>query len=263
MPTPRRPQLATLLAAAILTCAPLTTVHAAGPAPILAAHDDNTPGPGQVSASGTARVYRKPEYLDVVVGVETQADTATAAYTECAQSMEAILKAAKALNLSGAEYQTNTVDLSPRYNDRETYQEGKPRKIIGYTAINTVRIRSTDLKAAPGIIDAALKNGANRVDGVSFNVKEVLDAREEALRLATKAAKRKATVMAEALETRLDRVISLNESTRQVMPFYNNRSANFAQMQAPNEDGGPVGAEAIEPGMIEIVVDVTLTYTLK
>ncbi|MCC6322671.1 MAG: SIMPL domain-containing protein [Phycisphaerales bacterium] len=216
--------------------------------------------PGEVSARATARVYRRPDHLDIVIGIETVATTAGEAHQECATKMEAVLKAVKDMNLDKADLKTGTVGLSPRY-ERRNYEEGTPAKIIGYTAINTVRVRTADLKAAPRIIDVALKNGANRVDGLEFGIKEVLEAREEALRMATRAAKRKAQVMAESLETSLGRIVSISETTQQFGGWRGH--SNLAQVQMANDSGPVPGEESIEPGQIEIVVDVVLTYTLK
>jgi uncharacterized protein YggE len=251
-----------VLAAVVLAILPLTPALAdrAQPPAAPAAVPDRT---AEVSANGTARVYRKPEYLDVIVGVETIADTAGAANTDCSKRMDDVLKAIKALSLQGAEYQTGAVDLTPRY-DQHPYNEPVTPRIVAYSAVNTVRIRTADLKSAPSIIDAALKSGANRIDGVGFGIKQVLEPREEALRMATKAAQRKARVMAESLDLHLERVISVNETTRQYGGWMNNinRSSNLAQVQAVNESSPAEGGESIEPGMIEIVVDVSLAYSL-
>lgn len=239
------------------TILPLGALPAAAQAQTPAAASE----PAQVSARGTARVYRKPDHLDVIVGVQTIASTAGEAYNQCATSMDAIIKALKGMSLEGVEFQTGVVDLSPRYENRR-YDEPTPLRIVGYEANNTVRIRTKDLKAAPGIIDAALRNGANRVDGVTFGIKEVLEAREEALRLATRAAKRKAQVMADALDAKIGRIASITETTYQYTPW-SNRSSNLAQVQvAAGEGAAAAGAESIEPGMIEIVVDVNLAFTI-
>lgn len=245
-----------VMAALLVACADSRAM--AQPAPAAPQARDN---PGEVTARGTARVFRKPDFMDVIIGVETLGGTAGAAYTDCATRMEAVLGAIKGLSLAGVELQTGTVDLSPRYEQRR-YEEPAPAKIIGYMALNTVRVRTTDLRAAPTIIDAALKNGANRVDGISFAMKEVLEAREEALRMATKAARRKAEVMADALGYSLGRVMDVSESTMQY-GWYSNRSVNMAQVQSSGDSGAAPGGESIEPGKIEIVVDVTLTFTLR
>lgn len=250
--------LRTLVASAVIATSILNfagTSTALGQQPAAAAA---APQAGVVSTSATARVYRDPDYLDLYLGVEIFATTAQEAQNKCAEAMEKTLAALKAMNLEKYEPQTGTVSLQPRYNDN--YRDQSERRIIGYTAMNTVRVRTTDLKASARVIDAALTAGANRVDGISFGIKEYLAAREEALAMAAKAAKRKAEVLAGALDQKLGRVTSMSESS----PVYYGGMNRMAQVQTANvaAEGAP-GEEAVVPGQIEVTVTVGLTYEVE
>jgi uncharacterized protein YggE len=247
---------ALLLAALTLTAAPTLPAALAQPGVASAVREQ----PSTVTASASARVYRTPDYLDVQLAVETIAPTAQEAQASCTQTMEKVLTSLKALNLDKYEPQTGTVTLQPRYN---SYNREEDRRIIGYTAVNTIRVRTTDLKASARVIDEALKAGANRVDGIAFGIKEYLAAREEALAMAVKAAKRKAEVIAGALDQRLGKVLTVNESS----PSYYYPMSRMAQVQMTNAAGGeaaaPPGEDAVVPGQIEVVVDVSLSFTLE
>lgn len=247
--------LRTLVASAIVATSILGiagTSTALGQQPVVAAA---TVQPGVVSTSATARVYRTPDYLDIFLGVETFATTAQEAQTKCAEAMEKALAAFKAMNLEKYEPQTGTVTLQPRYNDN--YRDQSERRIVGYTATNTVRVRTSDLKASARVIDAALTAGANRVDGISFGIKEYLAAREEALAMAAKAAKRKAEVLAGALDQRLVRITQMSENS----PTYYGGMNRLAQAQTANAAGeGAPGEDAVVPGQIEVTVTVSLSY---
>ncbi len=213
---------------------------------------------GQVIAQGTARVSRTPDYVDIVVGVETSGNTAGEAQTDCSTKMEKVIAALKAMNLAGIELKTGAIELRPRYNDREVYNNGEPRKVLGYVGVNTLRVRTTDLKAVARVIDASLTQGANRVDSVSFAIREALQAREEALKLATQAAKRKAGVMAEALGQGLGRVVIISESSRETGW---NRTAQYANSMKSEQ--GQAGEDSVEAGTIDISVDVSITFELS
>ncbi|HZW05960.1 MAG TPA: SIMPL domain-containing protein [Phycisphaerales bacterium] len=214
--------------------------------------------PSTVGSSATARVYRAPDYLDLHLGVETFAASAQDAQAQCAQGMEKTLAALKEMGLDKYEPQTGTISLQPRYNDN--YRDQSERRIVGYTAMNTVRVRTADLKASARIIDTALKAGANRVDGIVFGINEYLAAREEALAMAAKAARRKAEVLAGALDHRLGRIVSLTESS----PAYYGSMNRMAQVQAANvgAEGAP-GEESVVPGQIEVVVTVNVSFELE
>jgi len=249
--------LRTLVAAAVIGT---SIVGAAGLSPALAQQPvaASTVQAGVVNTSATARVYRTPDYLDVHLGVEIYADTAQSAQTKCAEAMEKALAALKAMNLEKYEPQTGTVTLQPRYNDN--YRDQSERRIIGYTATNTVRVRTADLKATARVIDGALTAGANRVDGIAFGVKEYLAAREEALAMAAKAAKRKAEVLAGALDQKLGRITSMTESS----PVYYGGMNRMAQVQMANTSAeGAPAEESVVPGQIEVVVTVNLSYEVE
>lgn len=210
-----------------------------------------------VTANGTARVYREPDYLEIFLSVSTLKATAGDAQADATQRMEAVVKALKGLQLPGEELQTGSVDLAPRYNNQR--DDAEPR-IVAYNASNNLRVRTSDLKAAARIIDAGLKAGANQINSVEFGLKEYQEAREQALGQAVLAARRKAKAMAGALDLQLGPVLSVSESGG-VQPFYPNRmTANFAQAEGAFGGGGE---GAFEPGKVEVTASATLVFRLQ
>jgi len=214
-----------------------------------------------ISATGTARVERVPDYVDVMLGSVAIEGTAGGAHAAATKAMDAAVVAIKALKLAGEDLQKGSVDLSPRYERNDsTYQDHVP-KIIGYAASVTLRIRTSDLKAVPGIIDAALGAGCNRVDYVQFGIKEAIAAREEAVKLATQAARRKAVVMAEALDLRLTRVVEASTTSQQWGGWYNsNRISQMSNMAGQGAQGDGGGESGVVPGKIEVWADATVGF---
>jgi uncharacterized protein YggE len=214
------------------------------------------PKESTVASTGTARVERAPDYVDVLLGNLSIDKTAGAAHASASKSMEAAVAAIRALKLEGEDLQTGSVDLSPRYERRDRPEDEVPR-IIGYAATITLRVRTTDLKAVPRIIDAALAAGCNRIDGVQFGIKEAIAAREEAVKLATQAARRKAGVIAEALDLRLTRIVDATTNAQQYGGRYSSNSiSQMASAAAPSESGG----DSVVPGKIEVWADATITF---
>lgn len=214
-----------------------------------------------VVATGTARVERAPDYVDVMLGKTANDVSASAAHAAAMKAVEAAAVAIKALKLEGEDLQTGSVDLSPRYERRPSDEEVP--KIVGYVGSITLRIRTKDLKAVPRIIDAALAAGCNRVDYVQFGIKEAIAAREEAVKLATAAAKRKAAVMAEALELRITRVVEAGTNSHQYGGWYGGNRISQMANSAPNEAGGGGeggGEGGVVPGKIEVWADATVTF---
>jgi hypothetical protein len=215
-----------------------------------------------ISSDGTARVERTPDHVDVMLGVVVDEKTASAAQTGASKVMDEAIKALEAAKFPGGELQTGRVELGPRY-ERRDYNDPPP-KIIGYTASITLRVRATDLTAVPRIIDTALAAGCNRVDSVEFGIKEALAAREEAVRLATKAAKRKAQVMAEALDLRLGRVVNASTNSGLYGASYSARGySNFQAAQSVAGDGQGERADTtpVVPGKIEVWAQAHVSFT--
>ena len=221
-----------------------------------------------ISSTGTARVTRTPDYVDVMIGVVVAEPTATKAQAGATKAMEAAVGAINAMKLAGLELQTGTVELTARYDSpmNDGIHEAREPKVIGYTATNTMRVRTPDLTSPAKVIDAALGAGCNRVEGVQFGMKAVLEAREEAVMLATKAAKRKAKVMADALDLKLTRVLSASTSSGYYGGWYSGRGMQSQGGQSPFSAGGGEGGHAgedpspVAPGKIEIWAEASVSF---
>ena len=248
------PVLASLAAYSPLT--PAALVHAQG-APDSVATTDHRAADKEttLSVSATGRVERTPDYLDVVVGIVQDDATASEAQAAAQDAMAKVIAAVRALNLDELDLKTGTVSLEPRHEQRDRYDNSP--KIVGYRASISIRVRTSNLEASAKIIDAGLTSGANQIQSVSFGIKEALEAREEAIMLAGKAAKRKAATLASALDLKLGRVVNASENSQQQV-WYANRMANEASFSGPGS-----GQDVIVPGKIEITAEVSVTYAAE
>jgi uncharacterized protein YggE len=245
----------------LLLALTLTLTGFATLAPAQAPDASKSAGASTITATGTARVERAPDYVDIMVGKRVEEKTAAEAQAAASKAIESTLAALRALKLDGEELQSGSIDLWPRFEHDNTGD--RIERIVAYTASMTLRIRTTDLKAAAKIIDTALAAGCNRIDYVQFGIKEALAAREEAITLATKAARRKAEVLAAALDMRLTRVSDANTTSHQGGGWNPYGAANrmaqlSSSMEAPSgggDDGGPV-----VPGKVEVWADTTVKF---
>lgn len=214
----------------------------------------------RIFATGTARVERDPEYVDIVVGIEAQDKTASVAQEQARRIMAATIEAIRKLSLADEDLKSGTIELSPRYghvsHSGSKSGDEDPMRIVGYTASMNLRVRTSDLTAPAKVIDAALASGANRIGSVSFGIKDAIEAREEAIALATKAAMRKGEVIATALGVTLGKVIEASASDAQPWAM-DNRAMNYAKVE-----GGSGGGDIVVPGKIEIRADVNVTFTI-
>ena len=203
-----------------------------------------------ISVTGEATVKVSPDQAQINIGVITQAQSAQTASAQNAQKLDATIAALRRVLGPGAEIKTVNYSLMPNY--RYPREGGQPT-IDGYTASNTVEVKTNDMTQVGKIIDAATQSGANNIQSLQFTLKDEQAVRAQALREASLKAKAKAEAIASALSLKVVRVLRIEESG-QVRPIPMYARAEMAQAaSAPTP---------IEPGTIEVQATVTLTVEI-
>lgn len=153
------------------------------------------PQPPAITVIARGEVQATPDRARVQVGLETQARTAAAAATENARKQTAILAAIRALGIPATQIKTLNYSVMPV----QRWDEKSSRTVLdGYRVSNIVSVETDKLEQAGPIIDAGLSNGANRVAGLEFMLKDRAKAEDAALTQAVESARRQADVAAKA-----------------------------------------------------------------
>lgn len=186
----------------------MTAVGLAAVSPrVVAAQVAAVQPPPAIMVTARGEVQVTPDRARVQVGVETQAKTAAIAAQENNKKQAAILAAIRALGIPAAQIQTLNYSVAPvqRYDEKE-------RRVVidGYRVSNIVQVETDKLEQAGQIIDAGLTNGANRVAGLDFLVKDRSKAQETALAQAVASAKRQAEIAAQAAGGRVVELLELS-----------------------------------------------------
>src|SRR4051812_4597818 len=124
-------------------------------APAAAQTIDTTPTIA-VDGNGTATLV--PDIADFQAGVQRRAPTSTAARRSANARIAAILKAVNAHGVAHADIQTSGLSI----------QRGRFHHRVGYTAIQTLTIRSRDVKDLGALLDAVANAGADSVEAPQF-----------------------------------------------------------------------------------------------
>jgi uncharacterized protein len=201
-----------------------------------------------IRVSGEATVTAKPDQAELALGVVTQAATGQAASSQNAQKVDAVLSQLKKLLGQGAEIKTLSYSLSPNY--RYPKEGGEPT-ISGYTASNTIQVKTGDLPQVGKLIDAATQSGANSVQSLRFTLKDEQAALSQALREAALKARAKADALAAALKVRIVRVVQVDEGGQPMRPMF--AEAMMARTAVESKAPTPV-----EPGTVEVQAMVSL-----
>jgi uncharacterized protein len=234
-----------------LPCAALLVAGAAVAAPAWAETAPlPSPALSSIRVTGEARVSAQPDRVQIDLGVQTQAPLSQDAASANARALEAALTAVRKAAGPGAQLKTVSYSLTPNY---QYHSGGGEPTITGYTALNVVQVTLDDLARSGAVLDAATRAGANRVQGIQWTLRDQDAVRAEALREAATRARAEAQVLADALALRIVRVLTVEESSPQIVPLRTHvamarATAGVAEAPTP-----------VEAGTLDVGASVTLT----
>ena len=204
-----------------------------------------------LSVSAEASAHRVPDVATLSTGVVTQAADANAAMRTNAQQMDKVMAAIRAAGIAERDVQTSGINLNPQYK----YVENAPPSIVGYQASNTVNVKVRDLSKLGKVLDAFVEQGANQINGPSFEVDKPDEAYDEARVAAIRKAQARAQTYADALGLKVRRIISIGEggaSFPRPMPM----------LRAMAADAGFAKETAISPGESTLSVNIEVVFEL-
>lgn len=161
-----------------------------------------------LTASGRGMVTIPTTLSQIRLAIEVSGKTPANAQQEAARRSTQVVNYLKAQRVD--KLQTAGINLNPTY----TYpRDGNPQ-IVGYTATNSISFRVVNDRAG-AILDTAVKNGATRIDGVSFVASElaISTAQLQALKQATQDAQRQADTVLQTLNLKRKEVIGIQISS--------------------------------------------------
>ena len=198
-----------------------------------------------ITVVGTGSVTTTPDTAAWSFGVQTSADTASAALAANSEAMERVVAALREAGISRDDLQTEQVSVWPRTSDDGI-------SIVGYDASNTVRATIRDLDRAGGIVDAAVAAGANQVYGPSLTVSDADAQYRAALDAAFDDARARAEAIAEKAGVTLGGPVAIVESGGGVpIPYYGQAMAEAAAADV-----------AVEPGTQDVGASLTVTFAI-
>ncbi|WP_286765686.1 MULTISPECIES: SIMPL domain-containing protein [Rhodopirellula] len=139
---------------------------------------------------------------------------------------------------------------APQPTVRDQLQQNQP---IGYSASRQLTIMVRDIKQFEAIYTGILERGVNSIAGIQWMNSDQIQHRRAARMKAVAAAYEKASDMAGALDAKVKRVLSVQESHRGSDPF-----GNSMQLFGSESEGG-----SIEAGMMTISASVQVVFELS
>lgn len=203
----------------------------------------------QITVTGEGRVLVAPDMATVFVGVSRQARRAEDALRDASEGAAAVLAQLQAEGIVERDVQTRNVGLNPLYARNN---DGSAPRVTGYVASNDLVVRVRDFDSLGAVLDAIVADGANAMNGLSFDVAERGDLEQTARAEAVAEARATAQVLAEAAGVNLGQVLSISEGGSGPTPFAADRGM---MMEARS-------AVPIAGGEIDISVSVTMVFAI-
>lgn len=215
------------------------------------------PAPRSVSVSGEGRTFAEPDQATVRFGIVTVAADPETARVENARASADAMNAVRTLGIAERKLRLEQLMLNPA---REYDAETRRYKEVGYEVSRRLVVEVDELDDLPTLIAQVVQKGANRLDGVTYDLKDRQSIEQQALVEAVGNARVKAELMADALDARLGEVMQISEQgVSYPGPLRMEMAADAVMMKA---DAAPE-PEAYAAGELEIVARVSATFRLE
>jgi len=203
-----------------------------------------------IVTTGEALVRQAPDVAYLTLAVESRAKNPRDAQRQNADAMAGVQQ-----QLASAGIPKDALKTQGLWLEQEFDVAGLKRTPRGYVARNTLEVRIDDVPRAGELADAVVQSGATSLNGIRFDLKDRSVAEREALRLAVADARGRADALAAGAGRSVDRILRIQDSRAEV---------NVPRpMLMRAESAASAAQTAVEPGLIEIRGQVTLTASMK
>lgn len=210
---------------------------------------------GSITVNGKGIVMVDPDKATIRMAVETTDKTAKAAQDKNSEIVKKAVEAMRALGVGEKDIVTSYYSVYPQYRyDEKTEQ----RVLTGYRAYNGFEIITKDVEHTGKYIDAAVKAGVTNNKGVSFSLENPDKYYAQALKLAVENASTNATVIAEALGSKLGNSVTITEYLGD-SSYIREAKDMDSEMVTRSADLG-VGSVDIRYNKIDVSAKITVTY---
>ncbi len=204
----------------------------------------------RITVTGEGHVDATPDMATISLGVTTQGDSAAAALAANSAELTRVLENLRAAGIEARDVQTSGLSLNPTW----AYDSnGNNPKITSYGASNQLNVRVRALDNLGGILDAAVRDGANTLNGLTFGVSQQDSMMDTARKLAVADAMRRAHLLTDAAGVGLGSLISITEDGGYNAP------APMFRMQAEAVGSAPV---PVAGGEVSVAANVTMVFAL-
>jgi uncharacterized protein YggE len=204
-----------------------------------------------VVTTGEGVIHAVPDRAWITVIAETRAPNPREAQRRNTEAMGPVRDALRNAGIPTDAIRTVGYDLQEEFD----FPNNK-RVSRGYVARNSIEIRVDDVNRVAELLELSVGQGATRVGGLRFDLKEQAKLEREALRLAVAEARAKAEAAAAGAGRQVDRVIRVEETggVPRPQPMFRAVAMEARAAEAP---------VPVSTGQIEVRAQATVTLAVK
>jgi uncharacterized protein YggE len=209
--------------------------------------------PRTLSVNGSGKAFLEPDIAYIYIGVHTEGKDAAEAVAANNTQSQQLISALRDFGIAANDIQTTNFSIWPQ-------QQYSPEGTVTgstYVVDNTVYVTLRDLETIGDLLDTAIANGANTINGIQFDVADRTEALSDARVDAINQANAQADELAQAAGVQLGQIHSISTyGANYPGPIYADRGM-----------GGGAAEQAasvpVSPGQLVIQVDVTVVYEIQ
>jgi uncharacterized protein YggE len=209
--------------------------------------------PRTLNVSGNGTVYLTPDIAYIYIGVHNEDPAIATAVGNNNTQTQALVDALKNAGVAELDLQTSNFSV---------YTTSQYDKVTGmstgtaYAVDNTVYVTVRDLTKLGSLLNTAVGAGANNINSITFDVADKTAAMAQARQKAMTSASSLASELAQTAGVTLGNIQDITYSDYSPSP-YSYGMGGGGGAAAPN------ASVPIQPGLTQITVTVSVTYTLK
>lgn len=209
-----------------------------------------------ITVTGKSTVQLEPDMVMITLGVTATHEEVLLAQEQVNIAMNQVIETLTVeMELPEEDIATSqyTIDECWEYSSLRGSSE-----MIGYSATAMLCVFVRNIDRAGEVIDAAMKAGANQLNGVEFMSSDDTAARDQALMLAVQDGMHKAGVIAKAAGITLPAVP--DKITENSTSSYSGTNRTFSYEGAVTMDAA--GSTKLQAGLLNITATVTIEYEI-
>jgi len=209
--------------------------------------------PRSLNVSGNGTVYLTPDIAYIYIGVHTEEPAIATAVSNNNTQTTALVEALTSAGVAEVDIQTSNFSIytTSSYDNLTGQSTGTK-----YAVDNTVYVTVRDLTKLGSLLNTAVESGANNINSITFDVADKTSAMKQARQKAMANASSLASELAQTAGVKLGEIQDVSYSENSPMPYAYGMGGGGAA-EAPN------ASVPIQPGLTQITVTVSATYSIK